>query len=168
MNMEMKMNKKSITPMTQAKNRAQRIKKEMRIAFEAEITNNRHALSASILSKEPVKIRDMQVRNIGFSSLSLTPAKKSIFQSIKQALDKIFYEYWGVILFTRDYPDSISITQYELQKERIRTEVYVLNIMTKRNETRTILLDPNETLTSWNKEFALHIRSYKPNENDTI
>lgn len=152
--------------MTQAKNRAQRIKKEMRIAFEAELVTNKHTFSSLVLSKKTITVRDMQVRAIGFRSKELTPCKITWIQKLKTQIDRFFYKNWGIILFTRDHKDTFSIMKYELQKDKIKTQIFMIYITSKNNEQFAYLLDPTEEIGSLNSKLAEHIRSYVFNKNE--
>lgn len=63
-------------------------------------------------------------------------------------------------IIPNDRKEIIGITQYSLEKGKIKTQVYVLSVTTNDNEQLYKLIDPNDILKSDLKKFVDHIRSY--------
>lgn len=147
------------TKMTQAKQRAQSLKKQMAQDFEAEITTNRHARYTSYLTK-PYIVRDMKVKVLGQTHLSLEPKHISIWTKVLDFIETKLWTWAKISCSFVPHDDLLSITEYELQKQKIKTKVYVVTVTSDRTHQRSFMINSEELLTNNLKQFTDHIRSY--------
>lgn len=148
-----------VTKMTQAKQRAQALKKQMVQTFEQEIIKDRQLLTGSFLNDKPWMVRDVKVRKIGHTFISLKPKKISWIKKVKDYIIDLIYS-WTNIIIPNDRSDLVGITQYMLEKGKIKTQVYIITVTTNKNEQLYKLIDPNELLKTHLAKFVDHIRSY--------